>query len=182
MSFVFLGGEGPRAWTGPTSPHSHPPTHQPSHPHPKTQPQSQPHGAGPVLSSLVGAPPLASPLILTVLNLLVPETQARPRPPAPEVVAAAKSLRELRCVRASVFFGGGGMDLIDPQKQTHTHILIPHVYTPKIQNKYLKQGRRRGLPATRARRADTGGDGEGRAAALDGGGSGGRALAEADDQ
>lgn len=57
----------------------------------------QPHGPGAVLSSLVGAPPLASPLILLVLNLLAPETQARPRPPAPEVVAAAKSLRELRC-------------------------------------------------------------------------------------
>lgn len=62
----------------------------------------QPHGPGAVLASLVGAPPLASPLILTVLNLLCPETQARPRPPAPEVVAAAKSLRELRCV-----MGGG---------------------------------------------------------------------------
>lgn len=125
---MFLGGEGPRAWTGPTSPHSHPPTHQPSHPHPKTQPQSQPHGAGPVLSSLVGAPPLASPLILTVLNLLVPETQARPRPPAPEVVAAAKSLRELRCVRASVFFGGGGWTS-STHKNKRTHTYLHHTYT-----------------------------------------------------
>ena len=64
--------------------------------HQSHTPTEQPHGPGPVLSSLVGAPPLASPLILTVLSLLCPETQARPRPPAPEVVAAAKSLRELR--------------------------------------------------------------------------------------
>lgn len=72
----------------------------PSHPY-HTYTTQQPHGPGPVLSSLVGAPPLASPLILLVLNLLAPETQARPRPPAPEVVAAAKSLRQLRCVFVS---------------------------------------------------------------------------------
>ncbi|KAM3570527.1 hypothetical protein VYU27_007406 [Nannochloropsis oceanica] len=53
-----------------------------------------PHGAGASLSALVGAPPAASPLILLVLSILVPET--RTRPPPPEVVVAAKTLKEIR--------------------------------------------------------------------------------------
>lgn len=40
----------------------------------------------------------ASPLILRCLNILVPETQQRPRPPPPDVVTAAKTLRQIRSV------------------------------------------------------------------------------------
>ena len=106
----------------PPNPTTPPLTRPPPPQHPNTP---QPHGAGSVLSALVGSPPLASPLILTVLGLLVPETQARPRPPPPEVVAAAKSLRELRCVR------GGGVHTKQTRTHTHAHT-YPHTYTHSL--------------------------------------------------
>ena len=73
--------------------HSFPPSLPPFLP-PTSSFLPQPHGAGASLSSLQGAPPAATPLILLVLSILVPET--RTRPPPPEVVIAAKNLKEIR--------------------------------------------------------------------------------------